>query len=236
MYNQLTVTGALHGDAIDRPPSLTELAAGRIRKDIIEGAFALGQPVSESMLAERYAISKSPVKLALVQLKSEGLVIIKPQKGSFVFTVTAEDVRALAGWRIAMEQAALTAACEPGPCALFERLDAVYENMLLARRNRDRAESFYLDALYHWTIVECSDNRYFMHSYQANIHIINALLFRLGSIPWEDPDRFEEHATLIEHLQAGDLAAAKALLAEHIGHLCDSDRIAGLHALSAVKE
>ena len=235
MYDQLTVTGAFQSDAIDRPLSLTELAAGRIRKDIIEGVFALGQPVSETMLAERYAISKSPVKLALVQLKSEGLVTIKPQKGSFVFTVTVEDVRALAEWRITMEQAALTAACERGPCALFERLDAVYENMLLARKNKDRAESFYLDALFHWTIVECSDNRYFMHSYQANIHIINALLFRLGSIPWEAPDLFEEHATLIEHLQTGDLAAAKTLLAEHIRHLCDNGRIACLQTLGAVK-
>ncbi len=204
---------------ISRPESLTKIVASRIRKAIIEGEFELGQPISENMLSERYTISKTPIKLALVQLRMEGLVEIFPQKGSFVFTAGSDDLLQLGEWRIAMEGAALRAAYAGNKDTLIKTLSGIYRKMCKARDRRDLAESCSLDAEFHRNIVICSNNRYLMNSYEANIYKMNALLFRFGSAPWEHTERFEEHDAIVTSLRLDRPDHAQHLLAIHIGHL-----------------
>lgn len=207
--------------SIRRPQLLTDLVAGKIRKAIIEGEFALGQPISENMLAELYDISKTPIKLALVQLKTEGLVEIFPQKGSYVFTASADDVLQIVEWRTATEEAALQAAYSRNKDALIKKLAATYKKMFRACERRNASEAFSLDAEFHRVIVLCSNNKFLVNSYASNINIMNALLVRFGTTPWENRDRFEEHGAIISALQAGKPHHAKSLLAVHIEHLCE---------------
>jgi DNA-binding GntR family transcriptional regulator len=216
---------------IRRPKSLTDIVAGKIRKAIIEGDFDLGQPISENMLSEMYDISKTPIKLALVQLRAEGLVEILPQKGSYVFTATVDDVLHLVEWRIATEEAALQAAYSRNKDVLIKMLSAAYLKMCHACEKKNLPEAYALDAEYHRNIVLCSNNKYLMISYASNIHKMNALLFRFGSIPWEYIDRFEEHNAIIEALKADKPHHAKSLLSVHIEHLCEKARIQDIETL-----
>jgi len=48
-------------------------------------------------------VSRTPVREAMGQLQAQGLVVIRPQVGSFVFTPSAEDINALCTFRIALE-------------------------------------------------------------------------------------------------------------------------------------
>ena len=57
---------------VNRPESLTEIAANKIREAIINNDFKLGQPLSEAFLSKSMEISKTPVREALAKLKSEG--------------------------------------------------------------------------------------------------------------------------------------------------------------------
>jgi len=219
---------------ICRPESLTDLVVNKIRKAIIEGEFALGQPISENMLSGMYDISKTPIKLALVQLKTEGLVEIIPQKGSYVFTATADDVLQLVEWRIATEEVALQAAYSRNKDVLIKTLSATYAKMRRACERKDVSDSYLLDAEYHRNIVQCSTNKYLMSSYDSNINKMNALLFRFGSTPWENKDRFEEHGAIISALEADKPHHAQSLLSVHIEHLCEKALIQELVALRTV--
>jgi DNA-binding GntR family transcriptional regulator len=210
---------------IRRPKSLTELVAGKIRKAIVEGDFRLGQPISENMLSKMYDISKTPIKLALVLLQAEGLVEIVPQKGSYVFTAVAADVFQLVEWRIAMEEAALHAAYSRNKDVLIKALSITYEKMCHACRKRSISEIYALDADYHRNIVLHSNNKFLMNSYASNIHKMNALLFRFGSTPWENIDRFNEHGAIIDALRHDKPRYAKNLLAVHIEHLCEKAEV-----------
>lgn len=206
---------------IHRPESLTDIVASYIRKAIIEGEFELGQPISENMLVERYAISKTPIKLALVRLSMEGLVEIFPQRGSFVFSMTPDDMCQLEAWRMAIEDAALLAAYTGNRRSLIKVLDSIYKKMCKARDKHDWTESFALDAEFHRSIVLCSNNKYLLNSYDANIYKMNALLFRFASTPWDHPERFEEHNAIIDALRNNGLQTARDLLAAHIEHLSE---------------
>jgi DNA-binding GntR family transcriptional regulator len=71
---------------ITRPSSLKESVIERLRESIVTGELELGQPLSERALAERLNVSKTPVREALAQLRVEGLVLVYPQRGAYVFT------------------------------------------------------------------------------------------------------------------------------------------------------
>ena len=63
-------------------------------------------------LAENFGVSKTPVREALAQLRLEGLVRIVPQRGAFVFTLSAREVMNMCELRLTLEAAALRLAFE----------------------------------------------------------------------------------------------------------------------------
>ena len=81
----------------ERPPSLGALVTDHVRNMIIRGELALGEAISERGISALLNVSKTPVREALTRLKHEGLVIIKPQSGAQVFTLSAREVGSRCG-------------------------------------------------------------------------------------------------------------------------------------------
>src|SRR5580698_7195195 len=61
-----------------------ERLAGEIAASVLSGEFRPGLRLDENMLAKRYAVSRTPVREALRQLASTGLIDIKPRRGATV--------------------------------------------------------------------------------------------------------------------------------------------------------
>ena len=78
---------------LSRSPSLASIAAERIRDAIIAGDLKLGEALSEDRLATTLGISRTPVREALTSLQVQGLITIHPQRGSFDFRPTRQDVK-----------------------------------------------------------------------------------------------------------------------------------------------
>ena len=127
-----------------RPPSLAEAALTRLRTYIVRGEFGLGELLSERVLAERLGVSKTPVREALAQLRLEGLVRIVPQRGAFVFSLSAPEVRAICEFRQTLEAAALRSSFGRNADALVASVAKTVEAMDRARARGDRKA--YLDA------------------------------------------------------------------------------------------
>lgn len=72
--------------------TLREKIADAIRDDIIQGRLKEGQRVSEPELAERYGISRTPVREAFRQLSVEGFLRLTPRKGARIAYLTEKDV------------------------------------------------------------------------------------------------------------------------------------------------
>ena len=79
-------------EEINRPQSLKEIAAERIRKAIVQGRLKMGESLSENFLAQNLHVSKTPIREALSLLNMEGLVKIVPQKGTFVFSMDKPEI------------------------------------------------------------------------------------------------------------------------------------------------
>src|SRR2546430_8168411 len=95
--------GSMKSFKLETPKSLSQRVMLRLREAIIDGEFALGAVISEEMIAQSFGVSRTPVREAMGLLQSQGLVVIRPQVGSFVFTPSATDISALCAFRSIIE-------------------------------------------------------------------------------------------------------------------------------------
>jgi DNA-binding GntR family transcriptional regulator len=83
------------------------LVARRIREGILDEVFKPGDHLGEVELAEKFDVSRSPVREALLALEKEGTVIISPYKGAIVKPLSAAEVFDIAELRLALISLAL---------------------------------------------------------------------------------------------------------------------------------
>src|SRR5258708_6470665 len=83
------------------------VVAKRIREAILDEVFKPGDRLTEAELVEKFEVSRSPVREALLALEKEGTVIISPYKGAIVKPLSPEEVLDIAELRLACISLAL---------------------------------------------------------------------------------------------------------------------------------
>ena len=203
--------------AVELPKSLTELAVERIRGAIVDGSLELGQMISEAALATAFGISKTPVREALMRLQAEGLVVIQPRRGTFVFEVDERELAEICDCRTTLEVAALRLAAKQQGVELARALSAIVERMGEAREAGDAVAYRRLDSAFHQAFFECCGNRYLADAYQLIAGKLAALRTRLSSSREHTEKSYLEHIRITELIASGDLNEALAVLEGHIG-------------------
>jgi DNA-binding GntR family transcriptional regulator len=83
------------------------VVAKKIRDAILDEVFKPGDHLTEAELVEKFEVSRSPVREALLALEKEGTVIISPYKGAIVKPISPEEVLDIAELRLALISLAL---------------------------------------------------------------------------------------------------------------------------------
>jgi len=202
--------------AFTRPQSLADQAAHRIRLRIVRGEFELGEALSETSLAAELGVSKTPVREALLRLRTEGLVDIQPQRGTFVFQVGAEEAHVLSEFRDVLEAAALrTAMRRKAPC-LAAALTTIAADMNAAIAGGDAGRYRECDDAFHRCIIDHGQNPYLAAAYDKIAFRVQALRNRLSRDATLNARSFEEHQQLIRLIGQGHTAKALVALRKHI--------------------
>jgi DNA-binding GntR family transcriptional regulator len=103
---------------------LRETVYEQLRADMISCTLAPGTEIREAELAARFAMSKSPVRDALMRLEREGLVISLPRQGYRVAPVSLCDVLDMFHLRAALERACVERIVQQASDADLETLNA----------------------------------------------------------------------------------------------------------------
>jgi DNA-binding GntR family transcriptional regulator len=201
--------------ALIRPRSLKDLAVEELRSRIVDGRIGLGDALSESVLAAEMGISKTPVREALLQLQTDGLVQVQPARGTIVFQLTAEEVSAITELRALLEVAAMQAAAARNYEAVLEQLEAILATMKAARGNGDVAAFREADADFHEAIVQCSGNRFFERAYSLISFRFKTLRAYLSRDALLNERSFGEHRRIVDLLRARRLEDLGAVLRDH---------------------
>src|SRR4029450_855801 len=102
--------------------SLADLVVQELRTRILDGRLRLGESLSENTVAADLGISKTPGREGLLRLKMDRLVDVLPQRGSYVFQLSAEEVGMVSELREVLEIAAAAAAMQRNRQELAQRL------------------------------------------------------------------------------------------------------------------
>lgn len=201
---------------LTRPPPLATIVEERIRMAIMSGDLSLGQSVSEDRLATTLGVSRTPVREALMSLQLQGLITILPQRGSFVFKPSEQDIAELCEYRLFLEVQALRLAHQRNRQAAIDDLEAALADMLRHEAEGQFAQAAQSDAAFHKAFLIHSGNRLFE---KANLLVSG----RAGAITSFARRSVEsrrhsnrEHRAIIDAFTAGDLVAAESVLAPHI--------------------
>lgn len=215
--------GATPLQPVEHPKSLMEVTAEKIRYAIVSGELPLGSKLSEQRLADVLGVSRSPIRDALASLQSEGLVMIAPKRGTFVFTPDLDVVNELCEHRTILETAALRLGVKRNHATLMQQLKKYCATMQSALDADDPHAYTLADHQFHDAIIEAAQNRTLSKSYNLTISPLKALRTHLFTIMSENTDRsLAEHHAIVDAAQVEDVDRAVNHLSEHIGHLTDA--------------
>ena len=203
-----------------RDTSLAKLVREDMLSLILRGVLVPGQRINEPDVASRLQVSRVPVREALRELESSGLVVSRKHSGVFVRQLDATEIRDLYQMRglldgFAGRRAASLAA--PGRDALLVLLDASIEAMREAAAQHDVQRYYAQNLAFHWAIVEAAGNRQLSDSYRGIVQKLH--LSRLKNLSQDVGMQasITEHQHIVDALRRGDAAGCEALMADHVG-------------------
>ncbi|SLN40169.1 GntR family transcriptional regulator [Ruegeria meonggei] len=203
-------------NSFNRPKSLTELVTENLRDRIVTGEFELGDQLSEARIAKDLNVSRTPVREAINRLEMEGLLVVEPQRGSFVFSLESSELAKLCDARVCLESTALSQAIKEQPRELHEALKSCTERMTAAREAEDDAEYLAQDTVFHQCLFDWANNRFLNDAYQTIALKMAAVRNRLGRHQEHMAKSYIEHVQMVDAVERRDAESALEILRSHI--------------------
>lgn len=193
---------------------IRDVIAGDLRRDIMSGHLRPGQRLVETQVAQRYDVSRVPVREALRRLESEGFVTLTPHRGATVSVNSRRDSLDLMQLRRGLETFAARLAAEHRGRAVADELAE------LVSRQRDAATREAVDDLpplilqFHELVARGSEN----------VALERAIDRTLQSISWgfeldiraRIDSSLQDHAAIASAILAGSPVQAAYLMDEHV--------------------
>ncbi|BBB99486.1 DNA-binding GntR family transcriptional regulator [Bradyrhizobium japonicum] len=195
---------------------LHEQAAARLRTMIVRGELAPGQSLGEADLSDALGISRTPLREALKQLASEGLVELRLNHSAVVAPFRraelAELFEAVSGIeRCAAELAALR--MEPED---FERLAALQDKIEWHHGRGELRDYFQVNQQIHSAIVGFARNAVLKATHEALLARAERARFFALSVLGRWDESVREHQEILAALKRRDAARAGQILAHHV--------------------
>jgi GntR family transcriptional regulator of gluconate operon len=204
-----------HLRPIDLGPSLAENAADRIREQVLTGGYSQGQHLVEAKIAEELQISRGPVREAFKMLRAEGLLTEEPRRGTFVVSITAQDVRDIYGLRAAIEGAAARLLCLAQDPARVARLEQAVEAISAAAATGDTTAVARADLAFHEQLCLLSGNVRLLETFRRHVPVLRGLLRLDEKVMPSIGHVADQHRPVVEAIRAGDVAESVRLVTEH---------------------
>lgn len=202
-------------DWMDEYEDLSGKAEKTIREAIIRGEFEFGEKLSDRALAASLRISRTPVREALASLARDGLVVIRPQSGTFVMVLDETLVRSLCEMRTILEVGALRLLADH-PTRLAAAVSTQIGAGALAVEAQDVETAARMDSEFHQAMVHAAENSLLSQAYQVITHKLNAIRHRLPPDLERMRRAVEQHRRIVDLTVTGRVDEANAELVSHL--------------------
>lgn len=199
------------------PSSRRQQVADLIREAIVSGAFPAGEQLKQDQLCQELGVSPGPVREAMRQLESEGLVALRPNQGVFVTEVSADELfGVLLPVRLDLERYAVTRAAETLTEGDFAELDKLVQVMDEGARQGSLATVNEADARFHELTVRASGAAHATQLWRSVLPRIRTHFYRAAPRHQTLQEIPAEHRELLNVLKTRDPDKIAAALEQHI--------------------
>ena len=196
--------------------SLSRQAYAQIRDRIITLQLAPGTLLHEAALMEEFDLGRTPIREALQRLACEGLVVIRPRRGTFVANLGITDLQQIFELRQVLEGYATALAAERATEADLAAMDKTLEALNKARRREDPHALIEIDRAFHRALAQSAHNRFLEDTlsrmYNLNLRLWYLALDKIGSMR----ETVEQHRAVVEAIRRRDAGQAQAIVQKHI--------------------
>ena len=198
------------------PTRLAEDLRCRLETEIFSGTLMPGERLDETRLAKRFGVSRTPVREALLQLASSGLIEMRPRQGAVVATITVQSL--LQMFEVMAELEAMCARLAARRTTPAERaaIKDAHEACKRSAAEADPAAYYEANRAFHETLYAGAHNAYLEDSTRSLRNRLNAYrrfqLHQRGRIA----QSLSEHEAVVEAIAAGDAEAAENAMHAHV--------------------
>jgi DNA-binding GntR family transcriptional regulator len=187
-----------------------------IRREIVSCRIMPGARFTEAEMMDRYALGKASLRIALQRLTQAGLLVSIPRHGYRVSPVTVKDVDEVFALRMVLEPFAARLASGRVNRLQLERLERACRGQMPGDVGNQL--DFFLEAnrSFHMAIAQASGNGRLCRMLSGLLDEMTRLVALGFGVRRERPNIENDHTLMIEHLVAGDAAAAEQVARRHV--------------------
>lgn len=187
--------------------------ANRLLEQILTGELKPNDQIVESIYAEQFQTSRSPVREAIYLLATDGIIERVPRKGAFVKGYRLDDMKDLLDVRNNIEMLAVHKLKSPsGEKEILQEMKTIIADMTKAK---DYTEYTHLNYQFHFSILKLSKSPVLIDMYSK----IALPLLRIQVIHFSDSETISksimEHKKIYECLKRDDIEQLISILRKH---------------------
>jgi DNA-binding GntR family transcriptional regulator len=190
-----------------------------LENEILAGDLRPGDHLNEPDLADRFGVSRTPIREAMRHLSASGLVEISPRRGAFVARISTRTLIELFELMTEIEVLCASLAAKRARPDQREAMIAVHRAYQPLTRRSEDAEAYFTESTgFHRLVYAATQN-------SALEALANQTYARL--LPYRRRQQlaaahrpevsFAEHQSVLDAILAGDEAAAAAAMRRHSG-------------------
>lgn len=187
-----------------------------LEDSIVSGAYAPGAHLDELGLAEKFGVSRTPIREALAQLGAEGLVEMRPRRGAFISVPSPRRLFEMFETMAELEAACGRFAARRLTTEDEAALTVAHEGCIIAAKAQDTDAYYAENRLFHEAIYRASRNTFLAEQAFA----LHKRLSPYRRIQLRARHRLAtslaEHEGVLDALRAGDADGAASRLRAHI--------------------
>ncbi|MGK9221168.1 MULTISPECIES: GntR family transcriptional regulator [unclassified Microbacterium] len=194
-----------------------ERVHAQVRQWLRDGTIEPGAMLSEHELAERFSLSRTPVRSALKKLEADGWLTIYPKRGALVRVLSAEEAKEVSDARQVLE----TAYVDVLPADVREEFCRRLDGMIAAEEAEHASGSYerlvQLTIDFHRAFVEVGGNSVLLEFYDRLRDRQSIMTLRTeDQVAGRWAEFTAEHRELVEQMRRGDRDGFSAILRHHI--------------------
>lgn len=190
-----------------------------IKQRLFELDLVSGQFVTQKQISDLIGVPLGPVREAMQQLQSEGLVEILPQRGIQITPVSAEMVRDLFGLRRLLEPPGIKALAKNGDLGALKELQRATRDILrkekLGEVSRISGDTFRIDQQLHEMAIAALDNQLIVDIYRVQQDRLRLIRINIRAATDREPG-LADHMHILKALCDRDAHGAVTHLLAHL--------------------